>query len=50
MIELAERIIVFKFDKNIDFVIQLAKNRDIMFKAMNLKFSRLQMGLYYYPA
>lgn len=50
LIELCERILVFRFEKNIDFIIQLAFYKDILFKAMNLKFSKLQMGLYYYPA
>jgi len=50
LIELTERILVFRFEKNTDFMIQLTLHKEIIEKAMRLKFCKLQMGLYYYPA
>ena len=50
LIEICERILVYRFERNEVFLVQLVKHHTIIKKAMRLKFSRKQMGLFYYPS
>ena len=50
LIEICERILVYRFERNEGFLIQLIKHHKVLVKSMKLKFSKRQMGLFYYPA
>ena len=50
LIEICERILVYRFERNEGFLIQLIKHYKVLLKSMKLKFSKRQMGLFYYPA